>query len=342
MRTNHVILKFSGLILALIGLFFLDLFIGSVSISPKEILTSFQGKATDSVNHEIIINYRLPKALTAILVGAALSVAGVLMQSLFNNPLAGPDVLGVNSGAGLGVAIFTMLTAAPLTFSLNTLGGWGLLLAAISGALLVLLLVVLTSIKVTDTVSLLIVGIMFGSIAGAIINVLQNISNPDSIKLFLIWTFGSLSSVTWPFMQIMAPLIITGLFFAIVIQKQMDTLLLGENYAKGLGVNIFRLRFIIIVITALLAGTSTAFAGPIAFIGVTVPHIARGIFGTSKHSIIIPASLLCGASLLVFCDMISQLPGTGLSIPINAVCALFGAPMIIWIIFYRQKSSRFF
>ncbi|MCD7971289.1 MAG: iron ABC transporter permease [Candidatus Azobacteroides sp.] len=320
----------------------MDLFIGSIYISPGEIWTTLFGKTQDPVHYEIIINYRLPKALTAVLVGSALSVAGLLMQTLFANPLAGPDVLGVNSGAGLGVAVFTLLSATTFTFGLNDMSGWGILSAGITGAVCILFLILITSIKITNTVSLLIVGIMFGNIAGAVISILQSVSNPDSIKLFIVWTFGSLSGVTWMFMKILAPLILIGLFFSFMIQKQMDSLLLGENYAKGLGINIFRLRFFIILITALLAGSSTAFAGPIAFIGVTVPHIARGLFNTSRHRIILPASLLCGASLLVLCDIISQLPGTGFSVPINAVCALFGAPMIIWIIFYRQKSFRYF
>lgn len=339
---NNTAFKFISLIVLLILLFLVDLFVGSVFISPKEVVASFGGAVVDPVNYEIIVNYRLPKALTAVLVGAALSVSGVFMQTLFNNPLAGPDVLGINSGAGLGVAIFTLLGASSLVYGLSGITGWGILLSGIAGALFVLLLVMIISVRVIDSVSLLIVGIMFGNIAGAIISILQNVSNPDSIKLFIVWTFGSLSSVTWSYMSILAPVVMIGLFLAFIVQKQMDALLLGENYAKGLGIHIFRLRFVIILITALLAGTSTAFAGPIAFIGVTVPHIARGLFGTSRHSIIIPASLLCGASLLVACDVISQLPGTGLSVPINAVCALFGAPMIIWIIFYRQKTSRYF
>ena len=339
---NKITVKFIGLILLLGILFFVDLFVGSVFISPKEVLASFFGTASDPINYEIIVNYRLPKALTAILVGAALSVSGMFMQTLFNNPLAGPDVLGINSGAGLGVAIFTLLGTSSFVYGLSGISGYGILLSGIAGALLVLLLVTVVSVKVIDSVSLLIVGIMFGNIAGAIISILQNVSNPDSIKLFIVWTFGSLSGVTWDYMSMLAPTITVGLLLAYTVQKQMDALLLGENYAKGLGIHIFKLRFVIILITALLAGTSTAFAGPIAFIGVTVPHIARGLFGTSRHGVIIPASLLCGASLLVVCDIISQLPGTGLSIPINAVCALFGAPVIIWIIFFRQKTSRYF
>jgi iron complex transport system permease protein len=332
---NGCTLKFIGISVLLIVLFIADLFLGSVFISPSEVWAAISGNHADAVTNEIVMNFRLPKALTAVLAGAALSVSGVLMQTLFGNPLAGPDVLGVNSGAGLGVALFTMFAVSPAIA--DTLGSGAIVAAGISGALLVLLLVLLASMKIADTISLLIIGIMFGSIAGSVIHILQSISNPDSIKLFIVWTFGSLSSVTWTFMQILAPLILAGLLLAFFIQKQLDILLLGENYARGLGVSIFRIRMSVIFITALLSGACTAFVGPIVFVGVTVPHIARGLFGASRHRTVIPASILCGASLLVICDLISQLPGSGLSLPLNAVCALLGAPVIVWIIFFRQK-----
>lgn len=339
---QYTTLKFIILLLLLFVFFAADIMIGSVHLSFDEIRNAFFTEGSDPVNYEIVVNYRLPKALTAILVGASLSVAGVLMQTLFRNPLAGPDVLGVNSGAGLGVAVFTMLTSSTGFFALTSTGSWGIIIAGICGAMLVLSLVILVSIRITDTVSLLIVGIMFGSIAGAVINILQNISNPDAVKLFIVWTFGSLNSVTWNFFQVFFPITIAGLLIACFIQRQMDILLLGDNYARGLGVNIFGIRLIIILCTALLAGTSTAFVGPIAFIGVTVPHIARGLFNSSLHRYIIPGAMLCGALLLLICDIISQLPGTGISIPLNAVCALFGGPMIIWIIFKERRSSSYF
>ena len=330
------------MLLLLLVFFITDLLVGSVSIPISEIRNAFFGNVQDPVHYEIIINYRLPKALTAILVGASLSVAGVLMQTLFRNPLAGPDVLGVNSGAGLGVAVFTMLTSTGTGLLFGASGSWGIIIAGICGSMLVLLLVISASVKISDTVSLLIVGIMFGSITGAVINILQNISNPDAVKLFIVWTFGSLSSVTWNFFQLFFPLVMIGLLLSFFVHRQMDILLLGDNYAKGLGINIFAIRFIIILCTALLAGTSTAFVGPIAFIGVTVPHIARGIFNTSLHRIIIPGAVLCGSVLLLACDIISQLPGTNMSVPLNAVCALFGGPMIIWILFRERKSSSYF
>lgn len=317
------------LIIILFIAFLADIRWGSATIPLKDIWLVLTGQAGDNIYGEIILNYRLPKALTAILTGAALSVAGVLMQTFFHNPLAGPDVLGVTSGASLGVALLT-LGGAALPFSVIT--GWGQVTAAILGAVGVLLLVIVVSIKIPQTVSLLIIGMMFGNFAGAIVSILQSTSNPDTLKLFVTWTFGSLSSVGWQYMPVMAPIIGFGILVALLLQKQLNVYLLGKNYASGLGISVPTLRLVIIIATALLAGTSTAFTGPIAFIGITVPHIARGLFHTSNHRIIIPASILCGAVIMLVCDLISQLPGTNNLLPINAVTALFGAPVIIWII----------
>lgn len=318
-------LLFVLLILALVA----DIVFGSVTLPASEVWAVLTGQGEDEVYREIILNYRLPKALTAILTGAALSVAGVLMQTLFHNPLAGPDVLGVTSGASLGVALLT-LGIAVLPFWMVT--GWGQVAAAVIGAVCVLLLVIIASVRVSNTVSLLIIGMMFGNFAGAIVSILQNVSNPDTLKLFITWTFGSLSAVDWDYMSVMAPIIGLGIVIALLLQKQLNVFLLGQNYAAGLGISVPRLRLLAILATALLAGTSTAFTGPIAFIGITMPHIARGLFRTPNHRIILPASMLCGAVMLLLCDLISQLPGTQTTLPINAVTALFGAPVIIWII----------
>ncbi|WP_431441877.1 FecCD family ABC transporter permease [Bacteroides hominis] len=194
------------------------------------------------------------------------------------------------------------------------------------------LLEIIVSIKIPQTVSLLIIGMMFGNFAGAIVSILQSMSNPDTLKLFITWTFGSLSSVGWEQMSVMAPVIACGILTALLLQKQLNILLLGKNYANGLGVSVTRLRLWIILATALLAGTSTAFTGPIAFIGITMPHVARGLFGSPNHRIILPGSILCGAITLLICDLISQMPGMQGTLPINAVTALFGSPVIVWII----------
>ena len=261
--------------------------------------------------------------------GGALAIAGVLMQTMFHNPLAGPDVLGVTSGSSLGVALLTLGSSTlPLWF----ISTWGQVIAASIGAALVLLLIVIVAIRVPQTTSLLIIGLMFGYFAGAIVSILQSNSNPDTLKLFITWTFGSLSAVGWDQLSIMTPIIIIGIIVALVLQKQLNILLLGKNYANGLGISVKRLRISIIIATALLAGVSTAFTGPIAFIGITMPHVARGLFQTSNHRIVLPASMICGSITLLICDFISQAPGLQGSLPINAVTSLFGAPIIVWII----------
>ncbi|MBP9971075.1 MAG: iron ABC transporter permease, partial [Paludibacteraceae bacterium] len=286
---------------------------------------------------EIIWQFRLPKALTATLVGSSLAVSGLLMQTLFKNPLADPYVLGISSGASLGVALLIMASGASWIPIFMVTSGWGQIFAAIIGALLILMLVLLFSTRINDTVSLLIVGMMFGSITGALVNVLQSITNPDALKIFVIWTMGSLSAVSWEYMYIMFPMLFAGLLISLLLPKQLNALLLGENYAKSIGVTVFRLRFIIILVTCLLAGAATAFTGPIAFIGVAVPHIIRGIFRSSDHRIILPGSILGGAILLLMCDIVSQLPGSEYTLPINSVSAIIGAPIIIWIIFKNKN-----
>ena len=309
--------------------FVLDIMIGSANLPLNEIWKVFTGNNDNIIYNEIILNHRLPKAITAILAGASLSVAGVLMQTLFHNPLAGPDVLGVTSGSSLGVALLTLGSAS---LPLWLVSSWGQVIAASIGAALILLLVVVVAIRIPQTTSLLIIGMMFGYFAGAVVSILQSSSNPDTLKLFITWTFGSLAAVGWQQMAVMAPVVICGMILAFLLQKPLNILLLGKNYAYGLGVSVFRLRIWIIIATALLAGVSTAFTGPIAFIGITMPHIARGLFRTSSHQIIIPASILCGAIILLICDFISQMPGFQGTLPINAVTSLFGAPIIIWII----------
>ncbi|WP_321479364.1 iron ABC transporter permease [uncultured Bacteroides sp.] len=321
--------KFIFLLIAFCLAFMADIILGSVDLPINEVWHALTGNSSDNIYREIILNHRIPKALTAILAGSALSVAGVMMQTLFHNPLAGPDVLGVTSGASLGVAMLT-LGASFLPFQI--MAGWGQIITAILGSTCVLLLVVIASIKVPQTVSLLIIGMMFGNFAGAIVSILQSISNPDMLKLFITWTFGSLSSVGWGQMIILSSAISGGLLLSMLLQKQLNILLLGQNYASGLGISVMRLRLLTIVATAILAGTSTAFTGPIAFIGITMPHIARGIMETANHRVIIPTSMLCGATVLLICDIISQLPGSQGTLPINAITALFGAPVIVWII----------
>ena len=311
---------FVGLGALLVLLFGLDVCSGSVWLWPFGELNMMEQMILHSI--------RLPKALTAIMAGSALSIAGLIMQTLFRNPLAGPYTLGVSSGASLGVAFLTMLSgiSGVLVSGLSI----GLPLFACLGATLVLLLVLVVSRRVTNNVSLLIVGLMFGSIAGALVSLLQNFANPDALKLFIVWTLGSLSSVGWNDMQLLVPIILIGTLFVLLALKPLNGLLLGEDYARGLGINVERTRLFIVLATGLLAGGVTAFCGPIAFIGVAVPHIARGILRSSNHRLTLPASALIGACLLLLCDVLCSL--FVYPLPISTVSALFGAPVIIWII----------
>lgn len=311
------------LCLLFIVLLCLDICSGSVWLSP------FDSSLT-ALEEQILIDIRLPKALTAIIAGISLSIAGLMMQTLFRNPLAGPYTLGVSSGATLGVAIITMCS-----IWLTTHTALFLPLAACIGAAVVLLLVIAVSKRVTNNVSLLIVGMMFGSIASALVNVLQNFSNPDSLKLFIVWTLGSLHSVGWSDMPFLLGVVLCGLIIVLCVLKPLNGMLLGEDYARGLGIHVGRTRFLIVLATGLLAGGVTAFCGPIAFIGVAVPHIARGILKSSNHRHTIPLSALIGACLLLACDILCSLATYPL--PISTVSALFGAPIIIWIIMKRGE-----
>ena len=300
----------------------LDICSGSLWIWPFGELSGME--------YNIMHAIRIPKAVTAVLAGAALSVSGLIMQTLFRNPLAGPYTLGVSSGASLGVALLTMLGVYSIQLSAVSIP-----IAACIGATLVLLLVMGVSKKVTSNVSLLIVGMMFGSIAGALVSLLQNFANPDALKLFIVWTLGSLSSVSWSDMQLLIPILLLGTLIVLLALKPLNGLLLGEDYARGLGIHVGRTRLFIVLATGLLAGGVTAFCGPIAFIGVAVPHIARGVFKTSNHRVTIPASALIGACLLLVCDLLCSLAIYPL--PISTVSALFGAPIIIWIILKNKK-----
>ena len=321
-----------SLALLFVLVFVLDILFGSIHIPLAEFKAVLQG--SDSVYTDIIRDLRLPKAITAVLAGCALSVAGLLLQTYFRNPLAGPDVLGISAGAGLGVALLLMSSAfLPAAVMLS---GWGLVASAVFGAVGVMLVVIAVSLRLRSAVSLLIVGIMIGSICGSLIAVLQNLSNPDTLKIYVVWTFGSLASVTWSYLQMMFPLILLGLLSVLVLAKPLNALLLGEQNAQSLGVPIHFTRTAIVAVAALLTGVTTAFTGPIAFIGIAVPHLARGLFRTSDHRALLPATMLCGALLMLVCDIITQLPGGGQTLPVNSVSALFGAPVVIWVILRKK------
>ncbi|MBN4085494.1 iron ABC transporter permease [Flavobacteriaceae bacterium AH-315-B10] len=332
-------LSFLILTIILIICFFANVSLGSVSIPVKDIFNSLLGNKIDNdAWQHIIQNYRLPKAFTAILVGSGLGISGLLMQTLFRNPLAGPFVLGISSGASLGVALVIM--GASLFggfFATLLLTKWSLVIAASLGSFLVLLAVMMVSAKVRDTMAILIIGLMFGSITAAVVSVLSYFSSAEELQQYIFWGFGSLGNLSWNELLIFLLIFSAGILFSIASLKSLNTLLLGENYAKSLGVNIKQSRFIIIIATSLLAGTITAFAGPIAFIGLAIPHITRQVFNTSNHKILLPAVFIFGAIIMLICDSIAQLPTSDYTLPINAITSLIGAPVVIWLLVRKRK-----
>ncbi len=319
--------------------FFINISLGSVYIPLKAIFNSLIGNTTTQETWQyIILNYRLPKALTAIIVGSGLGISGLLMQTLFRNPLAGPFVLGISSGASLGVALIILgsgIFGGVLASLFVT--KWGIVIAAGLGSFLVLLAVLTVSIKVRDTMAILIIGLMFASITASIVSVLSYFGSAEQLQQYIFWGFGSLGHLSWQDLIVLITVYLIGILLAIISTKSLNTLLLGENYAKSLGVNIKNNRFIIIIATSLLAGTITAFTGPIAFIGLAIPHITRQLFNTSNHKILLPAVFLLGAIVLLICDSVSQLPNSDFALPINAITSLVGAPVVIWLLIRKRK-----
>jgi iron complex transport system permease protein len=325
--------------LGLIVLFFTNISFGSITIPFKEIYNSLTGgQATKSTWEYIIINYRLPKAITAILVGMGLSISGLLMQTLFRNPLAGPYVLGLSSGASLGVA-FVILGASLLPPFLSgiLLSSYGVVLASTLGSFIVLLAVLLVSQRLRDTMAILIVGLMFGSFTSAIVGVLTYFSSAEQLQKFTFWSMGNLGNLSWSSILILSVCVGLGLLLSVFSIKPLNALLLGENYARSMGLNFKRTRLVILFATSILAGSITAFAGPIAFIGLAVPHIAKLIFQTSNHSVLYWSTLLLGAAIMLICDVVSQMPGMEVTLPINAITSLLGAPVVIWLLVRKRK-----
>lgn len=325
--------EYSVISAALGLLILLNLILGSVIIPPGEIFASLAGKSDLSFVNEILWDFRIPKAITALLAGVALSVCGLQMQTLFKNPLADPFILGISSGAGLGVALFVMgFSAFGISLSGSFALNLGVAASAWAGAFGVTLLILLVSSRLRDNTSLLIFGIMLGSVASALITLLQYFSSSSALKAFVVWTMGSFSGLTSAQIWIMSLLIVPGLILSVYNIKELNILLQGEAYAKSLGVNLEHTRRRILVATTLLAGSVTAFCGPIGFIGIAVPHIARMFFKNADHRVLIPATALLGAAIMVFTDTVAQLPGQSGVIPINTVSALIGVPIILIII----------
>ncbi len=332
MRSRNTIL-FTLLAVAIVALFVADLAIGSTDISICSVWAALTGGECDVATRDIVLKIRLIKAVMAILAGAALAVSGLQMQTLFRNPLAGPYVLGVSSGASFGVAVFLLgapllgIASSPMLQLLGTTG------AAWIGSGVILLTIMALSRRIKDIMVILILGMMVGSAISAVVEILQYLSDENALKSFVVWTMGSLGDVTATQLQLVVPAIVTGLALAVALIKPLNLLLLGENYARTMGLDIARTRRVIFASTILLAGTVTAFCGPIGFIGLAVPHLARMIFAAADHRVLIPASMMTGTAVMLTCDIVSK----ALALPINTVTALMGIPIVIFVVI-RNRS----
>ena len=323
MRSRSAIL-FAMLAALTLFLFLLDLAVGAVAVQLGDVWAALTGGDCPRATAKIILNIRLIKAVVALLAGAALSVSGLQMQTLFRNPLAGPYVLGISSGASLGVALVVL---AGFGSSIGIAG------AAWLGAALVLVVIAAVGHRIKDIMVILILGMMFSSGVGAIVQILQYLSKEESLKAFVIWTMGSLGDVTFDQLAVLVPSIIAGLLLAVVTIKPLNLLLFGEEYAVTMGLNIRRSRGLLFLSTTLLAGTVTAFCGPIGFIGLAMPHVTRMLFRNSDHRVLVPGTVLSGAAVLLLCDLVSKM----FTLPINAITALLGIPIVVWVVL-RNKS----
>ncbi len=328
------------LFLLVVFAFLLSLSFGSVKIPPDQLLVILTGgTAEKTVWSSIVWEFRLPKALTAAMAGSALGLSGLQMQTLFRNPLAGPFILGISSGASLGVSLIIFGGVSLGTFSLlSTLGLNSLLvIGAALGGFLVLVVISIAAFRVKSSVSLLIIGLMFASATSALVSILQYFSKSEYIQAYVFWTFGSLGSLSWSELSLFIPLISVGSLGALLLSKPLNAWSMGENYAGSIGLNIRQTRLLIILNTSILAGTVTAFCGPLAFVGLAVPHLARLFFNTSNHLHLSPMVIFIGAAALLFFDLLAQLPGLAETLPLNAVTSLIGAPFVIWLIIRKNN-----
>lgn len=339
---NQNKLIFTGLFLLAVILFTLDIFFGSVSFKPADVLNAIFG-SNDKGLETIIYKFRIPKAITALTVGIALSLSGLQMQTVFRNPMAGPYVLGISSGASLGVAFVVLGFSARMSpGSIQGLGNWALVAASWVGAGVVMMIIMFISVRVRDILTVLILGIMLSSGISAIVSIMQYFSNETMLKAYVIWTMGSLGNLTSQQLQVLMISVGAGVLLNVFSVKMLNALLMGENYATSIGLNVRFARLVIFTGTSILAGSVTAFCGPIGFIGIAVPHIARIIFRTSDHKVLIPATILTGGSVMLLSDIISQLPGSESVLPVNSVTSLVGIPVVIWVILRNRKYSGSF
>jgi iron complex transport system permease protein len=324
--------SFAFLLALLAVSFAVNIALGSVTIPLREVLSILLGQGSDQQAWtRIILHLRLPQAITAMLAGAALAISGLEMQTLFRNPLAGPFVLGISSGASLGVALVVLTGSSGIAALSFFAGAAGHVIAGVIGASAVLALVFVVSRRV-PTLTLLILGVLFGYATSALVSILLRFSSAESVQSFVIWTQGDFSGVSWVELRWLAPLLVVGMVSGFLVLKPLNALLLGETYARTMGVEVKRCRRILIVSTALLAGGVTAYCGPIGFLGVAVPHLARSLFHSSDHRLLMPGSALLGATLALFADVIARVPGSSMVLPLSAITALIGAPVVIWVI----------
>lgn len=322
----------------------LNLTLGSVDIPADDVLKVLTGRG-DEVGHvaeTIVLRSRMPQALTAIMAGAGLAVSGLLMQTVFHNPLAGPSVLGISSGASLGVAFVVLLSGSLGGVALSRLGAVGsvaVTLSAIGGSLLVMALIAFTATRVRGNVTLLIMGVMTGYIANAVIGVLKFFSAEEDVRAYVVWGLGSFARVSGGETNLFVILMICLLPLPFLLVKTLDLMLLGDEYARNLGLDIKRARLQVIVCAGVLVAVVTAYCGPIVFLGLAVPHLCRGLFRTSAHAVLLPATLLTGAGLALLCNLIARLPGFEGALPVNSVTALIGAPVVMWVLFRKHKHS---
>ena len=340
-RNIRTAVALSLMAVVLVFLFILDLVTGSVKIPASYVVNSFLNiENGDQLWDTILFDFRVPKALTAIAAGAALSVSGLQMQTVFRNPLAGPDVLGISSGASLGVALVVMgfgniFSSADMPY----LSSWVQIMAACAGSVAVLFIIMAVAMRVRDIMTILILGILFGSAVSAIVSIIQYFSEQSVLKTFIVWTMGNLGSLTRPQLNVLLLSVLSGLMLTIFSIKKLNLLLAGETYARSLGVNIKAARFLVFISTGILTGSITAFCGPIGFVGIAVPHIVRTLLGSSDHRLTVQGCILAGGILLLSSDLLSQIPGDGTILPVNAVTSILGIPVVIWVVLRNRKFS---
>lgn len=340
--TGRNIIIFSVLLSIASVLFLLDIFMGSVTLKMTDVFKALVTSSEPEIEM-IVLKFRLPKAITATVVGIALSISGLQMQTLFRNPMAGPYVLGISSGASLGVALVILGFSADISpESLRGMGNWSVVAAAWTGAGAVMVLMLWLSSKLKDILTVLIIGIMLSGGISAIVTIMQYFSHETMLKAYIIWTMGSLGNLTASQLNVMLLSVAVGVVISLLSVKRLNALLLGENYASTIGLNIGLSRFLILTGTSILAGSITAFCGPIGFIGIAVPHITRLIFRSADHRILMPGMLLTGSSIMLLSDIVSQLPGSDNVLPVNSVTAMVGIPVVIWVVLRNRKYQGVF